>query len=142
MKFFLILFFNFIYAITLSANTLQVETKIYKMILADLFPDKHTIAVWADDAEHKHILEATKMVKLVEDPKEAELLFVSHNADMQIHKPKFVSSYRLLKHYKQDAIGGFYWQKGRPNLIFLDKNLKKYGLGVSSKLLPYIDDSL
>jgi len=56
--------------------------------------------------------------------------------------PIFVEKYYLLKKFPDKIIGGFFWRKGRPNIIFFRQNLYKFGLHPTKELEPYIEDKL
>ena len=129
-------------AINLTASIESVEQKIYASVLKALYGNDKRVAVWTDDQEKRVVLYHINNVKVVKDPQKADILFVYHNMDINSKKPIFVGSYRLLKHYKDQAIGGFYWQKGRPNLLFLGPNLQKLGMHVDKTLKQYIDEGL
>jgi len=131
-----------IVAINLSASIVSVEQKIYASVLKALYGKDKTVLVWTDDQEKRLVFYHIANVKIVKDPQNADILFVYHNMDINTDKPIFVGSYRLLKHYKDKAIGGFYWQKGRPNLLFLGPNLQKLGMHVDKTLKQYIDEGL
>ncbi len=133
--FFLLLSFN------LSASTISAEEKIYASVLHALFPAKENIVVWSDDPKKEQIFSSISHVIVTDTKERADILFLFHTFHIKSKKPKFVGSYVLLKHYKDDAIGGFYWQKGRPNLLFLRKNLLKQGLRVENSLQKYVEDS-
>jgi len=45
-------------------------------------------------------------------------------------------------YYKKDIVGGFYWQKGRPNILFLKDNIDKYNIKLPSSMKQYIESEL
>ncbi len=124
----------------LSAN--NAEEKIYTSILNAIFPTSYEIKVWVDDAQKRHVLKQIRDVNVVSKISEADILFIFHKIDIRSNKLKFVGSYALLKRYKKDALGGFYWQKGRPNLLFLKHNLDKKHLTLPREFSKYIDKRL
>ena len=123
---------------SLNASTLNIEQKIYSLVLNGLFT-KDTIKVWCDDENKNLIFKNTKKVIIVHKKSDADILMLFNTYELKTKKMVFVGKYRLLKEYKDNAIGGFYWQKGRPNLIILDKNLDYYNLKVSNELLDYVE---
>jgi len=136
-----ILIFTLFLGVSLTASTISAEEKIYTSVLHALFPQKRQVRIWTDDKVKQALLKNIKGSMLVKSKKDADILFLYHTSNIKIDKPKFVGSYALLKHYKKDVIGGFYWQKGRPNLLFLKKNLVKNGLFVHGSLEKYVEDS-
>lgn len=125
----------------LIASNISAEEKIYTSILKALFPNNGKVIVWTDDNTKDAIFSHIKNSYVTQKREKANILFIFHTLNIDSKKPKFVGSYPLLKHYKKDAIGGFYWQKGRPNLIFLQENLKRKGLHVNGTLKHYVEDS-
>jgi len=126
----------------LFASHVSYEVKIYHVIFSSLFPQKDLINVWSDSAKKKETLSQIKCIHFVELQKNADILLLSKTKNLTSDTMKFVTSYKLLKHYKQSAVGGFYWQKGRPNILFLKKNLQKYHLKLPPSLQEYEVDSL
>ena len=120
-----------------------VEEQIYALIIDAVFPQKHLVKVWVDDAKKREVFEHIRRVVLVRDAKEADMLFLYHE-----HKALqkcddcivFVGSYPLLLKTQKEAIGGFFWQKGRPNIIFLRKNLQARGIHLPKDFSKYIED--
>jgi len=123
-----------------SAKGLSAEQKIYASVLGALYGESR-VKLWCDDEKKAEMLSLLNNIALTKDKSDADILFVFHSLDLESDKPKFVGSYALLKHYKNDVIGGFYWQKGRPNLLFLRSNLKKQHLEVGAALEKFVEDS-
>jgi len=126
----------------LYAGSQELEVKIYTKIASFLFPKRTVIYVWSDAPKTYKILSAIPRVIVVQNEDKADILFVTHDTTLQTKKMKFVTSYRLLKIYKESAIGGFYWQKGRPNLLFLRKNLQKHHCILPQGMQKYSEDSI
>ena len=130
-------------SVTLFAqNPHNVEEKIYALIIHTLYPNKTYIKVFSDTPHYKEILQHISNIKLVSSPQDADFLVLEN----QLHTPSkgviFATSYHLLRDYKKDAIGGFYWQKGRPNILFLRKNLQKYHISLPASMQKYVEDEL
>ncbi|BCD59642.1 MULTISPECIES: hypothetical protein [unclassified Nitratiruptor] len=133
----------FLLICSVSASIFQIEQKIYSTVLHALFPHKYIIKIWTDDEKKKSLFHTLPLnVRLVEEPNEADILFVYHKPDIKTEKMIFAGSYHLLKIYRKQAIGGFYWQKGRPNLIFLKNNIHKYKIELPKELQKYLEDSI
>ena len=142
MKHIRILFLTLLF---LYASPLNTEKEIYKIIIHALFPHKQNIKIWFDDPNSFAALLQLKDTVLTQNPKNADMLFISHeksfhNAPAQ--KIIFVNNYTLLKKYQNRAIGGFFWQKGRPNIVFMRKSLQKHHIALPPNLQKYIEDEL
>jgi hypothetical protein len=133
----------FILSISLFASKIEVEKQIYKQILYDIFPYKQKIYVWVD-SKNMSFLNQLNRLKIVTNLQDADILIIKHELSTTNIENKivFVQSYHLLKLYDSFAIGGFYWQKGRPNLLFLRKNLEKYNIKLDKGFEKYIEDEL
>ena len=129
----------------LQASPLDIEKKIYKIIIKAIFPQKHIVKVWLDNPNAFAAILYLNRVKVVDNPQKADILFISKQdsfSKISFNKIIFVNSYKLLKNYQNIAIGGFFWQKGRPNIIFLRKNLQKHHIHLPVKFQKYIEDKL
>ncbi len=58
--------------------------------------------------------------------------------DPKRHKV-FTLSYRDYIHYEQNAIGAFFWQKGRPNIILNKELIEYYGLNIPPHYEKYVE---
>jgi hypothetical protein len=54
------------------------------------------------------------------------------------NKPIFTNNYRLFKNFPQ-IIGAFFWQKGRPNIIFDAERLKEQNIVLDPSYDKYIE---
>ena len=105
-----------------------------------MFQEKSNIKVWSNSQKCQTVLTDTSFI-FVKTPQEADILIVTHYEKILVDKPIFVRKYHLLQKYKKRAIGGFYWQKGRPNIIFVKKSLDKFDIILPDKFQKYIEDT-
>jgi len=130
-------------SIILFADSFTIEKKIYTHIIHALYPQKATIVkVWTDDPSKLEVLQSIPRLKIVKKPQEADFLLVDKEKNLQSKGILFTTDYHTLESYKDRAIGGFYWQKGRPNILFLRQNLKKYHIKLPEDMQEYVEDSL
>lgn len=118
----------------------DIEQEIYDKIFLSIFKNKEVVKIWIDDKSDFNNLKNSKFV-FVENPKQADILILNHYEDIDVNKPIFVRKYYLLKKYKNRAVGGFYWQKGRPNVIFLKQNLLRYDIHLPKSLSSFIEEN-
>ena len=114
------LFFSFLYS-----NEYEIE--LYKKVFNSLFSKK--AKVYSD----RQIA-----LNLVKDCLKADILLIYDIKNIPKkckNKPLFVTSYRDFLH--TDAIGAFYWRKGRPQLRLRFKYIQKYHLHLSKNLIKY-----
>ena len=126
----------------LSASQQEYEIKILSAIADALFPNTRVVKVWTDTQKNIIFLKNIKKVQTVSSIEEAEILFLTKDNDIESNKMKFVTSYQLLKRYKSTTLGGFYWKKGRPNILFIRENLIKYNKTLPASMSKYIEDDL
>lgn len=130
----------FLINIIVFASQADVEFKIYTTIINSLFPNKNIVYVWCDSND-LNFLDKSQKIVIIPDIKKADILIISHQLSQpEIDKIIFTRDYKLLKKYKENAVGGFYWQKGRPNILFLKRNLQKFHLELPKTFKDYIED--
>ena len=129
-------------SLVLFASQAETERKIYDTILHTLLPQKKSIRLWTDSKSLADELQGLDDVELVENIDKADIAVVSKKLPKDCSCLLFVTSYHLLKKYKERAVGGFFWQKGRPNILFLKKNLQKEGIRLASSMQQFVEDSL
>jgi hypothetical protein len=124
-----------------AQNNTSYEIKIYNTIFAALFPHQK-ITVWSDSKQKKEsLLKALKNVIIVNDIRKAKVLFITKDENITSNAMKIVTNYKLLKRYKKNVICGFYWKKGRPNILFLKQNLQHYALTLPSSMKKYVEEN-
>ncbi len=96
------------------------------------------------------LVQDEKDLKLIEGSKMFNQVFSCSNADMILTKMRniyrvchgnpliFATSYRGFK-LSQNAVGAFFYQKGRPNIIFKKDKLEEYKINISEKFKKYIE---
>ncbi len=80
-------------------------------------------------------------IKIVKDCKEADLVILSTINEIPkecLVKLLFGTRYSHLKN--QNVIGAFFWQKGRPNILFYQKRLNRNFIKLDSSFDKYIED--
>jgi len=110
------------------------ELQLYEKVLPSIF--QKSLLVYTDD---KNIIKNSKVLKLTSECKKADLLLGDKfdNLPVKCHnKPIFSTSRRGFKNNK-NAIGAFYWRKGRPQIKFKLDALKKYNLVLPNALQEF-----
>jgi hydroxymethylpyrimidine/phosphomethylpyrimidine kinase len=103
--------------------------------------EKLYVYVYGKDAE-KVIMYSTVLVE-TKNIEEADFILASTkiNPDKKIKnskKPIIGMKYFLLK--DENVIGAIFWHKGRPNIVFIRKRLKKFKIEPPKVLEKYIED--
>jgi len=126
----------------LFASDIKTEQKIYGVIIHALLPDKDEIKVWSDTASKEALLASLQGVKSVASPKDADFVLLSKQKNISTDGIKFVTNFQLLESEQKSVVGGFFWQKGRPNILFLRDNLKKHNIELPLSMQEYVEDAL
>jgi hypothetical protein len=125
--FFLVLF-NF--SIGLEREK-ELEVKIIEKISSDML-GKDRIRVYLVGYPQERIIRYGKKLIIATNCISADIVIVKEKMEISC-KGKIIltTNYYLLLEYP-DAVGAFYWKKGRPHIVFLKERLKKKGI-----TLPY-----
>jgi len=87
------------------------------------------------------IVEFSSNFNIVQECAEADIIFVTHQREIKKEcqgKIFFGSRYKTLQ--KEQTVGAFFWQKGRPNILFYKSRLDRYGIRLNPHFIKYIDN--
>ncbi|ADN08974.1 hypothetical protein [Sulfurimonas autotrophica] len=122
----------------LSADDLQVESAIYnKIISAVTKKEKPKVYIY------KHCKSLEKYpgnIKLVSNCKDADIVIVTTLKDIPkvcYGKNMFGTKYSHLKN--PNVLGAFFWQKGRPNILFYKYRLDQNHIKLDKSFNKYIE---
>jgi len=121
----------------------DISTKIIATLLKQLEGNKYR--VWIDPHTEKNSIIITKeQLNTTKHCEDASILLLYSDTPIDSkckNKVIFVLDYALL-HKNTNAVGAFYWKKGRPNIVFIRPRLEQYKLKLSKSYDKYIEDSL
>jgi len=137
-----IIFLLLLTPLVLFSSDLKTEQKIYKLIIHSLLPDKKDIKVWSDTSSKEDLLKGIEDIIYVTSPSEADFVLLSKDKKIDKDIIKFVTNIQLLEDHQNSVVGGFFWQKGRPNILFLRQNLKKHDITLPESMQSYIEDEI
>ena len=124
----------------LLANSSEVA--IYKEILQSLFPKSRTITIYVDDKAELENLEKTGLsIRFTDDIAKARLLWLKYAHANIGDVPIFATHYSIIRKYPKRVIGGFYWKKGRPTIIFYKQRLLRYGFPIDKNIQPFLEET-
>ncbi len=118
------------------ANELEVSTKIIDKISHALIK-KDVIKVVVIGEKEKKIVANSILMKSVTECEEADMV-LSNGTITCIDKIVFLTSYKVFKKNKQ-VMGAFFWQKGRPNIIFRKEILAHHKIILPKEFDKYIE---
>lgn len=119
-----------------------METQIIERIATSLFP-KQKIAAWGETADQKNMIRQSAKIEEAVDSSDADLIIVSKNIPQNLSKNcvLITTEYSLLVKDER-IVGAFFWQKGRPNLLFLRPRMQKANVKLGHEFDKYIEDEL
>ncbi len=126
----------FILCSSLFASYDNYELKLYEKILPIIFTDN--LVVYAD-SHSMSIIKNSTILKTTLDCEKADLLIGENFNGLYKrcqNKPIFSTSYRSYKNTK-NAIGAFYWRKGRPQIKFKLDTMDKFNLQLPQTLREF-----
>jgi len=131
-----------LFSLLLHASDQSYELKIYDSIFSAIFPQKDTVHVWCDSQAKKDLLQDSKKLALVTQKNHADILLISQEKNISKKYLFFVTSYKMLQRHEERTLGGFYWKKGRPNILFFRQNLQKNRIDLPTSMQKYIEEEL
>lgn len=109
------------------------ESKIIKLIFDSLYGGD--VSIYTKDSKKVDIINEAGF-KLVDSCSQADIVYSSKKLKGCNNKPLFTDNFKVFSKNK-NAIGAFYWKKGRPNILFLKPRLDKFNLTLPLKLKKY-----
>jgi hypothetical protein len=122
--------------IDIKANEENWDRIIIERMLSSV-SDKTDISVYTEDTKLKMIIKTSKVFTIKEYCSEADFILISSKSKIVCDKPAIVFNFKKFRS-NPNAIGVFYWQKGRPTIRFSSKRLSLYGLHVSGELSKFV----
>lgn len=125
----------------LIASDIEWESLILEKMLHSMSKEKRVL-VYTDNPEMKQIVEMLKDTNIVSTDRcdEVDFVLVAKGEKNVCDKPEIVFNYAGFLHDK-NAVGVFFWQKGRPTIRFSEKRLKRYGLHIEGELSKFVSSN-
>jgi hypothetical protein len=122
-----------------------LERKIFEKILRAVMPYRQRINLYFYGSSLPEGLRNHPTIRWVRSPNEAKILIISSRRFSpelaKLHVPVLTLDYNLLKRYP-NAIGAYFWQKGRPNIIMIRSRLEKAGIRLPREFDRFTDDTI
>ena len=125
-----------------AVNNIKVfEAKILESVILPLTENKK-VCVKGNNKQRIYekidVLKLSKKLKLVRNCKEADLILIVrlNPENTKFEKPTFALDYYSLRNCK-NCIGGFFWRRGRPQIIIFSDMLKDIKKSIPSYLKKY-----
>ncbi len=125
-------------------NSFSIEKKILTKISHVLVPEKKVISIWYFGSKIPLSLSNNSFFDIVDDYKKADLIIIDEigwKVKLDLHIPIVVLEYSLLKDYP-DAVGAYFWQKGRPNIVMITPRIDKIGIKLPAEFKRYAESKV
>ena len=134
------------FVLSSSANKEAQELRVQILgALAHTVTTKDIPFVYLDDQNFKNFNTKKYGFMLVQQCDRADVIFTDDVTALvkkcpQIKNKKlFALSYKDYAAHENQAIGAFFWQKGRPNIILNKKLLQHYDIKLSQRYEKYVE---
>ncbi len=132
---------QYVFLIKKYDKEIEFEAKIISKIASSSTKEKIKLFIPKISGQEKQIY--SKYFNLVKDCKSANFIFDNKNSIdtkcTESNKLFFTNNYRKLianaKYY-----GAFFWNKSRPNIVFIKQRLQNNNVELSKEYLKYIED--
>jgi hypothetical protein len=125
-----------------ASDDAAIAAQIIDKALTSLY-NGNNVKAWGDTPAQCEIISHSRKMVAVTTPASADFLLLSRTVPTGL-KPQqviFATDYDLLYH-DENVIGAFYWQKGRPNLVFIRNRLERHSLSLAHEFDKYIEENL
>jgi len=122
----------------LAASDIELATRIYTTIARALTAKSAPLFYIHGDIEE---LQENPAIRRTDNCLAADIIIAAHLEGLPpecLHKPLFASRYRLFRKH-EEIVGAFFWQKGRPNIVFSAVRLQQLGITLGAEFTPYIE---
>lgn len=121
-----------------QANDTDWNRLILEKIVTAVIPAT-PVKLYTQERELLQSLENSKAVSLQSECFRADIILRGITSQEQCGKPAIVFSYGDFI-AMDDAVGVFYWQKGRPTIRFSQKRLEKFGLNINGEMSKFVSN--
>jgi len=122
----------------LFASDTEWEALILEKMLESVSTKKSIVKVYTDDKILATELQKDKSFTVTDKCDECDFIVIKEPWKINgCNKPEIVFDYHSYKK-TPDAIGVFFWQKGRPTIRFSAQRLGRFGLKVNGELKKFV----
>ena len=122
---------------TIFADDLSTEKKIYESFFSALSPKEKPL-IYTDKSIPSLQLVSEKF-SLISDCTQADIIVMAQRPLDERCQDKIVFGTRYRHLREPYVVGAFFWQKGRPNIVFLEEALKKHKITLPPELEDYLE---
>lgn len=128
-----------------SEKGARLEQKIFNRILRGVTRHHEPYRVYFYGKTPPAGLRENPKIHLSHTPESAEVIIIGSTRFSRslaaIKKPALTLDYDLLRRYPY-AVGAYFWQKGRPNIVMIRSRLEKVGIVLPPDFDRFIDNTI
>ena len=114
-----------------------LEVKIIENIIKGI-KNKNTVCFFNIDEETKKVFTFSEKLKISKKCEKADIMLIKElEKPKNFKKPAFALDYISFKNCL-NCIGGFFWRKGRPQIVLIKENLDKFNLKINKEFQKFI----
>ncbi|WP_152184767.1 hypothetical protein [Sulfurimonas indica] len=123
---------------TVFANDVALESAIFnKVIIAVTTKEYPEVYIYK---ENKALEQFPGKLKIVNSCKEADIVIITTLKNLpEACKEKILFGTRYSHLRDNRVVGAFFWQKGRPNILFYKRRLERYNIKLDASFDKYIE---
>jgi len=123
------------------SSQVMISTKIVAKIIYAL---NSNAKIWIDKKDNYTDVINIDKLNIINNCTNADVLIVKNEKNLINeckNKPILVFDYDLL-YTNTNSVAAFFWQKGRPNILFIKERLDKFNITIPSKYNSYLIEKL
>jgi len=139
---YLITAFIFSSSLLYAISSDKIEYKIILSMLNSI--TSHTsLSIYTDSKRIEQLLSKNNDITFLENCDKVDISILEKNKMINkcVNGPIITLEYDLLKVYP-NSVGSFFWQKGRPNIVFIESRLKDQNITIDSGFNDYIEETI
>ncbi len=116
---------------------------IYEKILHAI-SSKNSINIYTHSPKYQKVIQSASSLELVANIQDADILLLTDitRIPKNINRKIAFSDSRIILSEVPSVVGSFYWEHGRPKIIFLKKRLDEYKITLDPTFHKYLLETL
>lgn len=125
-------------SVHLTAFDSVTASKIFTKIFFAIF-DKSPIVVYTPNPQYRHVITLAPSLQLADTHQSADILLADGFDEIPSESDTilFTTNAAVFRSHEQ-AVGAFYWEHGRPKIIFLQSRLELRHISLHRQFHKYI----
>jgi len=130
----------FLVTLSSASDVDEIENKIIMNMIRSLTDQTH-ITIYTDSQRIKNLLRGNQ-IGFAASCKTANVAILASKSIKNCNNiPIITLKYALLKIYPS-SVGSFFWQKGRPNIVFIESRLNNQNISISREFSAFVEESI